>query len=235
MREQPQTYIGVGIYTVSDAARFLRPSSTKASPQNIRRWLVGHTYRYRGERRRANPLWRPQLPKIDDTVGMGFRDLMELRFIVAFRDEMLSLQAIRFALARACEIVGHDHPFATERFQTDGKNIFLEIATETDEPTLINLLSNQYAIHRMLAPSFKDIDFKDGIAARWWPMGQRSGIVLDPNRSFGRPIDDASGIPADTLSTALATLGSVKEVVRWYEVDPGAVRAASRFTEIFAA
>ena len=234
MSQQSIELLGVGLYTVSDAARLLSRTSKNATAQNIRRWIDGHKYRYRGELRRAAPLWRPQLPKIEDQIGLGFRDLMELRFVASFRAAGLSLQGIRLSLERACDIVGHDHPFATERFRTDGKEMFLELADITDEPTLIDLRRSQYAIHRMIAPSFKDIDFERGLAARWWPLGQRKGIVLDPTRSFGKPIEGISGVPADTLNAAFVTLGSVREVTRWYEVDPSAVRAAREFATSYA-
>lgn len=234
MSYQSVELLGVGIYTISDATRLLRPTSRKASNQNVRRWVDGHRYRYRGRLRHSTPLWRLELPKIHGHIGLGFRDLMELRFVASFREAGLSLQAIRLALDRATEIVGHDHPFATERFRTDGKGMFLELATDFEDPTLIDLRLNQYAIHRMIAPSFKDIDFEQGLAVRWWPLSQRKGIVLDPARSFGKPIDDTSGVPVDTLDAALKTLGSVREVTNWYEVDPSAVRAARAFAEIYA-
>lgn len=159
---------------------------------------------------------------------------MELRFVASFREAGLSLQAIRLALQRAREIVGHDHPFATERFRTDGKNMFLELADEAGDPTLIDLRRNQYAIHRMLKPSFRDIEFEDGLAARWWPLGHRKRVVVDPTRSFGTPIDDGSGVPMDALSGALDALGSVREVAKWFEVDSRAVKAAREFVRSFA-
>lgn len=225
---------GVGLYTAGDAARLLGGTYGIASTQSIRRWLGGYKYRYRGNSRRAKPLWVPELPKIRGELGLGFRDLMELRFVASFREKGLSLQAIRLALKRACEIVGHDHPFATERFRTDGKDMFLELAHETDEPTLIDLRRNQYGIHRMIAPSFKDLEFERGIAARWWPLGQRKRVVLDPKRSFGKPIDDEFGVPVEALSAALVTLGSVRDVARWYEVHPRAVKSAKMFSESFS-
>ena len=227
--------LGVGIYAVTDAARLLRPTSSKASAHNIQRWLDGHEYRYRGELCRAKPLWKPQLPKMNGRIAIGFRDLMELRFVASFRDAGLSLQAIRLALKKARDIVGHAHPFATERFRTDGNDMFLELASESDEPTLLDLRRAQYAIHRMLEPSFKDIDFEAGIAARWWPLSERAGVVLDPTRCFGKPIDHGSGVPADTLGSAVEVLGSDEEVAHWFEVDVVAVRAARKFTESFAA
>ena len=49
--------IGIGLYTVADAALLLR------IPQRIvRRWLAGYPYKSRdGERRVMPPLWQPQL------------------------------------------------------------------------------------------------------------------------------------------------------------------------------
>ncbi len=229
----PKELVGVGLYSIPDVVRLLSPKSSRASSQNIRRWVDGYNYRYRGSSGRRPPLWRPEVPKIDGLIGLGFRDLMELRFVTSFREAGLSLQAIRLALRRACEIIGHDHPFATERFRTDGENMFLELAVETEDPALIDLKRNQYAIHRMIEPSFKDIDFDQGVAARWWPLGQRAGVVLDPKRTFGMPIDSGSGVPTDTLYAALKTLGSEREVARWFEVEPRAVRAARKFGESF--
>ena len=252
-RERSTELIGVGIYGIVDAARLLRPTSTKASAHNIQRWLDGHEYRCRGEPCRAKPLWKPQHPRMDGRIAIGFRDLMELRFVASFREAGLSLQAIRLALKRARDVVGHAHPFATERFRTDGSAMFLELASESGEPSLLDLLQGQYAIHRMLEPSFKDIDFEAGLAARWWPLSEREGIVLDPTRCFGKPIDHGSGVPADTLGAAVEPIdhgsgvpadtlgaavdvfGSEEEVAHRFEVDVGAVRAAQTFTQSFAA
>ena len=113
--------------------------------------------------------------------------------------------------------------------------MFLELASESGEPSLLDLLQGQYAIHRMLEPSFKDIDFEAGLAARWWPLSEREGIVLDPTRCFGKPIDHGSGVPADTLGAAVDVFGSEEEVAHRFEVDVGAVRAAQTFTQSFAA
>ena len=41
---------------------------------SVRRWLGG----YRGADRDYAPLWTPQLPKLDDQLGLGFLDLMRV-------------------------------------------------------------------------------------------------------------------------------------------------------------
>jgi hypothetical protein len=53
------------------------------------------------------------------------------------------------------------------------------------------------------------------IAARWWPLGRTRGIVIDPKRQFGQPIDDATGVwrwPVMEQFISAAAPGSMFEV-----------------------
>src|SRR3990167_11229760 len=112
---------GVGSYTAAEAARLLH-----TYPLNIRRWMAGYAYRKGGKRRSMPPLWQSQIPITDEHVEIGFRDLVELRFVKAFIEAGVGLLAIRNCLAYARELVNEERPFATRRFQTDGRTIFLE-------------------------------------------------------------------------------------------------------------
>ena len=73
------SFLGLGSYAVPEAARLLG-----LAPLNIRRWLAGYAYTRRGIKRMQPPLWTPQLPAADDHLELGFRDLIELRFVAAF-------------------------------------------------------------------------------------------------------------------------------------------------------
>jgi hypothetical protein len=110
--------IGIGLYTAGEAEKLV-----KIPARRIRRWLLGYTYRHDGQDRRAEPLWRPQLPRIGREVGLGFRDLVELKFVDAFAKAGVSLHAIRLALSLARALVADSHPFTTARFRTDGNYI----------------------------------------------------------------------------------------------------------------
>src|SRR5690348_1230939 len=113
-RRQPDTdkpLIGVGVYSAPQAARLIH-----SRPNEIRRWLGG----YHGH----SPLWEPQLPRTaDGELRLGFLDLMELRFVRAFRKHGVSLQHIRQVLAKARDLIRSEHPLSTRRFKTDGKDI----------------------------------------------------------------------------------------------------------------
>lgn len=227
--------IGIGLYTASEAEKLIAVPATR-----IRRWLLGHAYRRDGQRQWSDPLWQPQVPRLGKDVELGFRDLLELRFVEAFLQAGLSLHAIRKALCVAREVTGLSHPFASAQFQTDGRSIFLRVADEFEgeqvEPVLIDLLRKQYALGRVIEPSLKDLDFDaDGIAARWWPMGKAKSVVLDPAQAFGRPMIAGAGVTTRTLADAVTAEGSVDQVARLYEVSVAAVREAVAFERRLAA
>jgi uncharacterized protein (DUF433 family) len=222
--------IGIGLYASSEAARLLG-----APAQSVRRWMAGYRYSTGGRQRWMEPLWTPQIPRIDGELELGFRDLTELRFIVRFRKAGLALQTIRASLLAARKIVGEERPFSTHRFATDGRKIFLEIANQTREPQLIDLARGQYTFREVLEPSFKDLEFADGVAVRWWPLPGRKSIVIDPQRSFGQPIAADSGVATAVLAVAAKVEGSVKAAARAYEVAPRVVSDAVEFEALLAA
>jgi uncharacterized protein (DUF433 family) len=221
--------IGIGLYTIPEAARL-----TRISVPRIRRWLAGYHYSVAGVEHASAPLWTPEVPKFGSKLELSFRDLMELRFVSLFLESGLSLHVVRRAMERAREITGEERPFSTQRFRTDGRSIFLEIAEETGEPLLLDLKHDQYLFHRLVAPSFKDIDFEGGVPARWWPASASKGIVLDPKRCFGKPIVADYDVPTAALADAYKVRGSSKIVAADYQVSEKAVREAVAFEERMA-
>jgi uncharacterized protein (DUF433 family) len=220
----PRTLFGVGLYTVAEAAGL-----TGIPAPRIRRWLAGYAHGSRDARSWSDPLWTPQLPRIGQDLTLGFRDLMELRFVARFVAAGISLHSVRRALAIGQQAVGDERPFSTTRFHTGGRTIFLQVSHEVGEPTLIDLLHRQYAFHRLVEPSFRDIDFGEGVAERWWPMSHRSGVVVDPTRNFGHPIVAQHGVPTRTIADAVVVEGSVAKVAKVFDVPVSAVRDALAF------
>jgi len=222
--------LGIGYYTASEAARLI-----KVPPRRIQRWLEGYTSISSGRSYRSDALWQAQLPRANGHVELGFRDLMELRFVDAFEKAGLSLKTIRKCLAVAREALGEARPFSTAKFRTDGRTIFLQAFTAADEPELLDLVKKQFAFHRIVEPTFKDIELIRGVPNRWWPLAGRKTIVVDPARSFGQPIASASGIPTAVLAEAAIAEGSPAKAARIYEVPVDIVRDALRFEKELAA
>jgi uncharacterized protein (DUF433 family) len=200
----------------------------------VARWLRGYEFGTNGEGH-SEPLWQPDYLNEDNLIEFSFRDLIELRFVKAFRDIGLALPTIRECYQRAAEEVHDERPFSTRKFRTDGKTIFLEITEGIQEAKLVDLRRRQNVFRTIVEPSLKDLEFDASAVARWFPLGiTRKSIIIDPTRAFGRPIA-ASGIPTEVLSRAVTVEGSVAKVVRLYNVPAAEVKDAVAFEKRLAA
>jgi uncharacterized protein (DUF433 family) len=222
--------IGIGYYTVPEAARLL-----KVPARNINRWLGGYRYEERGRTVAVPALWTPELPAYEHHLELSFRDLIELRFVKAFLDAGLWLKTIRTCLDYAREYVEDPRPFSTRKFLTDGRTIFLESARQSGEDELLDLKRHQYVIKRVIERSFKDLDIEDDAVARWRPLNGKKSIVIDPVRVFGQPIAADIGVPTVVLADAVEAEGSVEKAARIFNVTPRIVRDALRFERSLAA
>lgn len=212
--------IGTGAYNLQEAARYAGVDAA-----SIARWLF-----------HKNPLWESQLSD-SGWRGIGFHDLLELRIVQKLRERGVSLQAIRLSINNAREIFGREHPFVNKRFFTDGKGIFSEAISKTgnlDDP-LMDLTKRQLVLEKVIRPSLLDgvvFDPTSQDAILWHPNKRAfKGVVLDPSRSFGKPIVDETGVKTSVLHDAFLAEGDKKRVARIYDVPLSAVNAAVRYEE----
>ncbi|MBI4661875.1 MAG: hypothetical protein HY735_23895 [Verrucomicrobia bacterium] len=225
------SYFNTGIYTVRDAARL-----TSVSTGRIRRWLRGYRYRSRKKAYASPPLWQGQWKPIDHSLALGFLDLIEIRFVDAFLKAGVSWTILRQARMRSGETFQASHPFCTNRFVTDGREIFVELHRETGEPSLLDIVRRQHVFAQIIKPFLIELEFAQGSGlVRWWPLGEKRLVVLDPTRNFGRPIVARHGVPTEVLASAAKAAGSVAEVVRWYEVPEQEIADAVEFEQRLAA
>ena len=222
----PGSLLGTGLYMVAEAGRL-----TGIPPASIRRWLWGRPPGSEDRDRGALPLWRPQVPILDRSRALGFRDLIEIRFVHAFRQRGVSLQTIRKATEEATRLLQQDHPFSSLGFKTDGKNILAEVTEGTaDGALLFDVLTGQYLLEIVFDRLYDGLEYSElDELLRWWPLGLGRGVVLDPERSFGQPIVHPAGVPTAVLADAFTAEQSVEAVADWYEVTTDAVRDALEY------
>lgn len=217
--------IGIGLYTPAEAEHLIGVPA-----QRIIRWLRGHA----AHGKQYDPLWIPQIQLGDGHVYLGFRDLMEMRVANAFIARGLSAQKVRRAIQIAKPLLREEHPLSTAKFRTDGRSVFLQVLREDGSNVLIDLFKSQYAFKEVVERSLKNIEFDDsGIPARWWPLGKAAGIVVDPERSFGAPIETRSGVRASILAEAVDAEGSEEAAARVWDVPAVAVRRAVAFRDTY--
>lgn len=214
-----ESHLGLGVYPISDAARIVG-----VKPSRIRYWLDADdglvTRKY----------------ELEEEV-VSFLELMELMFIQMFRMENVSLQTIRKAVETAARRFNTDYPFAVRRFDTDGKTIFGTLLRENDNQELVeDLKRGQYVFNQVMRPFFKNLEYGEQAAMRYWPLSKAGRVVLDPERRFGQPIDSQTGIPTRTLFEAV-NAGSGQDaatVAKWFNVPKKAVEQAVAFEQSLA-
>jgi len=218
--------LGIGYYTVAEASHLLRTQT-----RMIRRWIGGYTV----SGVEYSPLFDPQIPRFDDCFELGFRDLIELRFVLAFYNEGVPYQTIRTCFSAAQDRLSSERPFSTQKFRTDGKTIFLDSIEKTGATETIDLKRGQYVFTHIMKQFFRGLEFEGSDVKRWRPQSGRDRIIIDPERSFGQPIVDQYSIPTAILADEVSEDQSEGEVAALYEIDVADVRASVQFERSLAA
>jgi uncharacterized protein (DUF433 family) len=226
MVEGHMPLVGIGLYSVGDTALL-----TRAPERTIRRWIRGDVYRRRGALRESRPVWQAEIGLVDDALTLSFLDMMEVRFIRAFRAHRVSWAAIRAAATLAREMFGDGHPFTRRRFRTDGKRIFSQIE-DAGSVRLFDLNRKSWVFHEIVEPSlYQGVEFQDDQVARWYPMFPEKTVLVDPRIAFGRPVALPARVPTDLLAAAARSEGSAAMAAAWYKVPVSTVEAAVTFED----
>jgi len=202
----------------------------------VRRWLLGYEYTYSAgpdaDRRIGH--MGPVISRAGGTDSnyASFYDLIDLLFVKKFLDYGISLQRVRKALREAEELLGGHH-FAQRSFFADGRNIYLKVKNDNNADALLELLSGgQWVIAPIIKQLAHQIDFDQptGLAERWYPLGPKSLIVLDPKISFGKPTLFGRGIStANVYDLFLGENENLNHVCSWMNLKEKEVKAAVNF------
>ena len=235
----PVFQLGRGLYPLPEAARLAQVSTLTA-----RRWAEGYDYKYRDQTRHSSGVMELAMPTLSGQVDLTFAELLTLHLVKGFRGAGLSLRTIKRVVQVAVQEFGTPTPFISRRFRTDGRKVFVElqdVEPANDEPriprrerALIEVLSRQHAFAHIVEPSlFRQVDWVDDLAARWWPLGQDHAVVLDPAVLFGAPRVAETRVPTAVLASAVVAEGggeaAIQAVADWHGVSAANVRDAVKF------
>lgn len=183
-------------YTILEASHYLR-----VPPSTLKSWIRGRDYHVQLGLERFQGLIKPA--QREPTILLSFVNLVEVHVLHAIRHvHGVKLRKVRSALGYVMRQFDSQHPLATEQFQTDGIDLFIE--------KLGNLIvashEGQIALRSEFESHLKRIEHDtEGIAARLFPFTRPSHvdqpkiIVIDPRISFGRPVISGSGVPTSII------------------------------------
>jgi uncharacterized protein (DUF433 family) len=164
---------------------------------------------------------------------INFAELLALHVVKLFSDAGVPVSMVKQLWQTAGKRFRTPFPFAAQRFQAEGQSLIAALRDGADisaDGSKWCLCENAFA-ERVL-PFLKGVDFEGSReAARYWPLGRTGRIVLDPERKFGAPIDDQSGVPVKAIYAAVAAGGGQEPqtVAEWLDVSLESVRAAVTF------
>ena len=161
-------------------------------------------------------------------------------FIRLFHGEGVSIYTIRAAALEAQRDFNNTHPFSVKQFDTDGKGIFATLEYKkiegiTRSKVLKDLKLSQIVMDEIARPYFRNLEYGDIGVIRYYPLGAEKGIVLDPKRSFGKPIDEASGVSTYVLYQMAKTGEARQDIAAWYGVSEESVSHAVEYESLLKA
>lgn len=218
-----------GIYAVSEAVEL-----TGISAPRIRRWFRGYETGTPSKRHRMPPVITGGSRELDGQLQLSFLDLIEIRLIEQFLQYGVPWRELRRAASVGTELLGSKHPFTSLKFRTDGRRMFADIAESGSDGHLLQLRDRQQVFRSVVEPALVGVEFDAKQAVRWWPLGERKSVVIDPVRAFGKPIVHQSGVPVRILTMHAQSHG-VEETSSWYCVTAKEVKDALAFSRSIAA
>lgn len=226
---EAQKYLGVGLYTIPEAARIVG-----VSPARLRRWLQGYKYRDRI----SEPVIHRRLPELRDYGVLTFLDLVELLLVSQYRKKGVSLHVIRENAKIVSDRVKADHPFAVERFHRIGHDLIAATAARDPhfQPQRIyeDLRKNQLVLFEVAEAFIDHLEYSGNLARQYWPLGKGRKVVLDPARAFGQPTDPDTSVPTHALYGMFRAGDSAEDVARSFKVNLDAVYAAIEYEQLLA-
>lgn len=218
LREQPA-------YSISEAASYLdMPVAT------LRSWVLGRNY----ETSTGSKFFHPLI----DLASKKHRSLSFYNLIEAFTlnsmrrtDHRISMPNIRTALNYVKRRLGEQRPLLTERFLTDGVDLFLDKYGELVAASR----EGQLAMRAILLDSLKHIrrDSK-GMPQKLYLFAPPStestkvAVVIDPRIAFGNPVVDGTGVSTAILAQRYKAGDTFDELAEDFGLTRDAVEQAIR-------
>ncbi len=216
--------LGSGIYTIPDISKLLGFPQVK-----VRRYL--------------NDYWDERLGKQlfnqtyfwstgNNIKAVNFYTLIELHTFFYLQELGVSTKNIlksRTAIAKDLRI---PYPFASAKLLSDGKRIWYEFkdsivkadgSRQTDFVEFIRQFANK-------------IEFNSNkIAARFWPAGKKSDVIVDPHHQFGQPILIGTNINAEVIFSMYESGEPIESIGILYDLTKKQVNDAILFYKKSAA
>jgi len=160
------------------------------SISTVRNWLFGYTI----EERQVSPLVKAS----PDATSCSFLNLVEIVVAARFRKaEGTSYETVKRTYANAQKLYLLEFPFAHLRLKSIGGHIVHMIAMKGSLQALDT--PEQYTIPNLVIEATDQLEYELELASRWYPVGKKIPIVVDPYISSGVPVIEGRGVTVENV------------------------------------
>ena len=214
------------MYTFQEAAIL-----AGVAQQTVRNWFLGR--KSRGAVK-VSPLF-------SDGVGrnsmISFVQLIETVIAAQFRNaDSVPYKTVHSAYHYARSTLGVEYPFAHIKLEALGGHI---VARREDEQIGESLqafdLPPQWTIPGLVVDVIHQIDYEEDLAARWFPVGKDSPIVIDPRISSGLPTIVGRGVTIQAICKRKAAGQDIDFIARDLALKSEVVETVLHYGDRFAA
>lgn len=204
------------LYSANEAARLLQ-----IHPETLRRWLEGSE--------RAGVYYPPVIreePIGSDVVTWG--EFVEAGFLRGYRNRSVSLQKMRPFIEKARAEFEVPYPLAAIKPKIDNKKLVYSLQKDSGLDPKLYLVDAEDDQIRWAAPVeefLEKVEFNPaGIVSRFFPMGTKVPIVIDPEVSFGVP--QIRGIRTELVAESVDAGEPIDMAARSWDLQSDEVEAA---------
>jgi len=173
------------MYSFGEVARL-----AGVSVSTVRNWLFGYTV----EERQVAPL----LKAPPETTYCSFLNLIEIVVAARFRKvEGTSFQTVKRTYENAQKLYSLQYPFAHLQLKSIGGHI-VRMIKEKGSLQAIDI-PEQYTIPNLVIEMTEQLEYELELAAKWYPVGKKIPIVVDPCISSGVPTIEGRGITVENI------------------------------------
>jgi uncharacterized protein (DUF433 family) len=175
------------MYSFKEVARLSGLSVT-----TVRNWLLGYT----DEERQISPL----LKAPPDTTCCSFINLVEVMVAARFRKaEGTKYEVVKHTYENAKKLYSLEYPFANSqlRLKAIGGHIVHMIKEEGSLQAIDT--PEQYTLPHLVIEMIEQLEYELELASRWYPVGKKIPIVVDPYISAGVPTIVNRGITVENI------------------------------------
>ena len=215
------------MYSFSEAARL-----AEVSVSTVKNWLFGYT-----DKGREVP---PLMPSRNAAM-VSFLQMIEIMVAGRFRKSTpgrrpVPFKVVRDAYSNAQQLFGIEYPFAHMRLASISGHIvnFLQ----SDDPASsfqVMDLPEQWTLPGLLEDTIDQIEYDHDLASRWYPIGKRVPIVVDPRVSTGLPVIDGRGVTVQAIRNRFKAGLRIDFIAKDFALDRDLVETALQYCERVAA